>query len=101
MNLSSYIKPKSMIYTGEHHDVPVTIIHYAYDEKDVHITDSIKSDTKYKHYIQVIGLSNTKIIEGLKEVYPIDPLVLEDVLNVNQRTKIELKGNYVFAVLNL
>ena len=100
MNLSNYIKPKSMIYTGEHKDVPTTVTHYAYDSKELDVTNTFDSKSGLKHYIQVVGLSDVEKIDELRKIYPIDPMVLEDVLNVNQRTKIEFKGNYVFAVLN-
>ncbi len=100
MNLSPYIKPKSMIYTGEHVNVPTTMTHYTYNEKVMHVTQTLESDPQFKHYIQVTGLSDVSKIEALRQIYPIDSLVLEDVLNVNQRTKIEIKGSYVFAVLN-
>lgn len=101
MNLSSYIKPKSMIYTGEHKDVPTSITHYAYDAKELHITQTFEGKNDLKHYIQIVGLSDVEAIDAIRKIYPIDSLVLEDVFNVNQRTKIEFKGSYVFAVLNL
>lgn len=101
MKLSDYVKPKSMIYTGEHHQVPTTIIHYAYNDKVLEISNSFEGDSSLKHYIQVIGLSDIGIIESIKKFYPIDPLILEDVFNVNQRTKIDIRDAYVFCVFNL
>ncbi len=101
MKLSDYVKPKSMIYTGEHHQVPTTIIHYAYNDKVLEISNSFEGDSSLKHYIQVIGLSDIGIIESIKKYYPIDPLILEDVFNVNQRTKIDIRDAYVFCVFNL
>lgn len=101
MNISNYIKPKSMIYTGEHKDAQTMINHYQYNTDTLNITHTFDSDPKLKHYIQVIGLSQVEVIDSIRDFYPIDPLVLEDVFNVNQRTKIEHKGSYVFAVINL
>lgn len=101
MKLSDYVKPKSMIYTGEHRHIPTSIIHYAYNDKVLEISDSFEGDPSLKHYIQVIGLSDIDIIESMKKVYPIDPLILEDVFNVNQRTKIDIRDAYVFCVFNL
>ncbi len=100
MNLSNYIKPKSMIYTGEHPDVPTKITHYIYDASTLDIVDRYEGDPNRKHYIQVVGLSQTDVIEAIRNTYPVDPLVIEDVLNVDQRTKIEMKGQYVFCVFN-
>jgi len=101
MNLSQYIKPKSMIYTGEHKHVETSITHYEYDENHLDVTHVFDKKTNRKHYIQVVGLADVKTIDQLRETYPIDPLVLEDVFNVNQRTKFEIKNQYIFAVLNL
>jgi magnesium transporter len=90
-----------MIYTGEHKDVPTSITHYAYNQDKVNKSNDWKMDEKLKHYIQVVGISDISSIEAIKELFPIDQLVLEDIFNVNQRTKIEWKGSYIFAVLNL
>lgn len=90
-----------MIYTGEHRDVQTEIVHYIYDENHLEKTDHPIGDDIHKHYIQVIGLADVKAINQIVANYSIDPLVLEDVFNVNQRTKIELKSQYAFAVLNL
>lgn len=101
MNLSQYIKPKSLIYTGEHKGVATSITHYQYNEKILNVSHDFQGDVALKHYIQVVGLSDIDAINKIREIYPIDPLVLEDVFNVNQRTKIEFKNKYIFTVLNL
>lgn len=100
MNLSQYIKPKSMIYTGEHKHIETKIKNIAYNKDQMSITHTLLGDKTLNHYIQVVGLSDIEKITSIREVYPIDALVLEDVLNVDQRTKIELKGSYVFGVFN-
>jgi magnesium transporter len=89
-----------MIYTGEHHDVPTTIMHYIYDANNLNIVSTYEGDSNRKHYIQVVGLSKVETIEAISKRYPVDPLVLEDVLNVDQRTKIDVKDQYVFCVFN-
>ena len=101
MKLSDYVKPKSMIYTGEHTHIPTSIIHYQYNDKILQTSDSFQGDPSFKHYIQVIGLSDIEVIESIKSFYPIDPLILEDVFNVYQRTKIDIRDAYVFCVFNL
>lgn len=100
MNLSNYIKPKTMIYTGDHKDVKTTIKHIQYNKDVLIVTHELSGDKAVNHYIQIVGLSETEKISAIRDVYPIDALVLEDVLNVDQRTKIELKGQYVFGVFN-
>lgn len=90
-----------MIYTGEHTHIPTSIIHYQYNDKILQTSDSFQGDPSFKHYIQVIGLSDIEVIESIKSFYPIDPLILEDVFNVYQRTKIDIRDAYVFCVFNL
>ncbi|MDX9692040.1 MAG: CorA family divalent cation transporter [Acholeplasmataceae bacterium] len=101
MNLSAYLKPKTNVYTGVHQHIETEIIHYQYDGNTYEILDRIESTKNVKHYIQIIGLTNIEKILGIKDVYHIDPLIIEDVFNVNQRNKIELKDDYLFGAFNL
>jgi len=97
MKLSSYFKPKSMVYTGSFSNVKTEIRHWIYDENQVDEVETITMDPDKKHYIQVVGLADVEIIQGLREHLHIDPLVMEDIFNVNQRNKLELKEEYLFG----
>ncbi len=99
MRIKDYFTPKSLVYTGAHDNVKTTIKHYFYDN-ELRVTDTFKKNGE-KSYIQVIGLSDVNVIEGLREIYPIDSLTLEDVFNVHQRVKIEDKGDYIFSVFHI
>lgn len=99
MRIKDYFTPKSLVYTGYHDNVKTTIKHYFYEDQ-YKVTDSFKKNGE-KSYIQVIGLSDISVIEGLREIYPIDILTLEDVFNVQQRVKIEDKKDYVFSVFHV
>jgi magnesium transporter len=101
MNISSYFKPKTNIYTGIHQQIPTTVKHYQYDAKTFEEIDTIESTKQTKHYIQIIGLNHIEKINSIKDLHRIDPLIIEDVFNVNQRNKIELKEGYLFGVFNL
>ena len=103
MNHLPYFKPKSMVYTGKHEDMKTVIRHYQYDEKTFITNDGIKEskETSYKNYIQVVGLTDTKALNDIKDTYQIDPLIMEDILNVNQRIKIEYQEKYIFATLSI
>jgi len=101
MNLTSYLKPKTNIYTGIHDQIQTTITHYQYDQTTLDIIDSIEATKDTKHYIQIVGLTNIEKISQIKDIYKIDPLVIEDVFNVHQRNKIEQREGYLFGVFNI
>lgn len=101
MKIRDYFVPKSYVYTGNHENVPTRIIHFHYDSEHLKITNEFEPLDYEKHYIQVIGLSDLEKIQLLSKYYQVDPLVLEDVFNVNQRNKIEVKPNYLFGVFHI
>jgi magnesium transporter len=101
MKFKDYFTPKSMVYTGEHIDIKTTIKHYQYNAQELIITDDFNKKESFKHYIQVIGLTEVDKIMALKEIYPVEPLILEDVFNVSQRVKIDDRKEYIFAVFHV
>lgn len=101
MNHLPYFKPKSMVYTGKHEDMKTEIHHYQYDEHTFIKEDKLIKDSSYKQYIQVCGLTDEAILNEIKESYHIDPLIMEDILNVNQRIKIEYQETFIFATLSI
>ena len=52
-------------------------------------------------WINVSGLQDVEAIEKLGQAYGIHGLVLEDVLNLNQRPKLEIFDDYVFTVFKM
>jgi magnesium transporter len=52
-------------------------------------------------WIDVDGVHQVDIIERLGALFGIHALVLEDILNTNQRPKVEDLGTYVYVVLNM
>ncbi len=101
MNISQYFKPKSLIYTGKYQSVKTEINHYLYDEKTLLLKHDFEPVEGLKSYIQVIGLSNVEQIQSIKQYYPMDALVLEDIFNVNQRNKIEMIKDSIFGTFHI
>jgi magnesium transporter len=100
--------PGTLLYTGQKivENPIVTVIDYntsVYNE-DV-ITDlDLLSDYKTRStvtWINVEGLSNIAVIENLGNIFGIHPLVLEDILNVSQRPKVDFYHDYVYVVLKM
>ena len=52
-------------------------------------------------WINVDGLHQVEILEKLGECYGLHPLVLEDILNTDQRPKMEDYGEYIYIVLKM
>lgn len=52
-------------------------------------------------WIHVEGLQNAALIEELAKAYDIHPLTIEDILNADQRPKVEEFENYLFITLKM
>ena len=52
-------------------------------------------------WINVSGISDIALLQRLGESFSLHPLVLEDVVNTDQRPKAEDNGSYIFLVLKL
>jgi magnesium transporter len=52
-------------------------------------------------WINVDGLYDTELIAEFGRVFDLHPLVLEDILNTQQRPKMENYENYIFVVLKM
>jgi len=100
--------PGSIVYLGEKKVDKVTIKVAEYDEAGAE-TYEIKSveeidpftDTPQVTWISVCGLHETDFLKQVGEKFKIHPLVLEDILNVDTRPKIEITDDYLFIVMKL
>lgn len=101
--------PGSLLYTGEKspHDTIITNIQYSKDFLEestaINIQDIDKMIEKpLNNWINFDYLHNTEIFNKLSELkIDIHPLVLEDILNIDQRPKVEDKEDYLFIVLKV
>lgn len=102
------LPPGTLIYTGEKRaqNVRVNLIDYKGDTITEHeITDPdecknlIKSDTI--SWVDIEGISDVQLVQKVSESLGLHPLVMEDILNVDQRSKMEEFENYVYIVLKM
>ncbi len=100
--------PETLIHIGEKkaEDVKITIIDYDethFLEKEAEAIEECFTfrDKPTVTWINVNGLHRTDILEKLGNYYGLHPLILEDILNTNQRPKTEDFGNYIFVVLKV
>jgi magnesium transporter len=100
--------PGTLHVDGEPGNAPVRITVIDYDEthfqeKQVdNITECFPfRDTETVTWINVDGLGNTRVIEELGKCFTIHPLILEDILNTEQRPKVEDLESYIYLNLKM
>lgn len=90
--------PKSLIYTGNY-KVDTEIKTLTYSQKKVNLVSGHNAEIEENQWVQVIGLTSEEKISTICNEYMIDPLIVEDIFNVNQRSKVEWKDDTLFAVI--
>ena len=99
-------KRKDTQFADTKEKVKVTIIDYSEAQSQEKAAEKIEEcfafrDTATVTWINVDGLSQTEVLEKLGNCFGMHPLVLEDILNTDQRPKIEDYETYVYIVLKM
>jgi magnesium transporter len=102
------LPPGALIHIGaKKTQVPkITIIDYDETNFQERETKAIEECFLFREkpsvtWINVDGLHQIEILEKLGECYKLHPLVLEDILNTDQRPKMEDYGEYLYIVLRM
>jgi magnesium transporter len=102
------LPPGTLVHIGEKKaEFPkITIMDYSeahFQEKEVKTIEEcfLFKETPTVTWINIDGLHQVEILEKLGECYGFHPLVLEDILNTDQRPKIEDYGEYLYVVLKM
>jgi magnesium transporter len=102
------LPPGTLIHVGEKktEKVRISIINYdeaQFQEKEAKIIEECFpfKDKPAVSWINIDGINQVEIIEKIGEHFNIHPLVLEDILNTDQRPKMEDLGDYIFIVLKM
>jgi len=88
------------------HPTSINLISYGPQEvkeqADATVEDVRRSKSSHKvNWIDIAGLSNASQIEEIGVIFGIHRLVLEDVVNVHQRSKVEDFGEKLFVVVRM
>ena len=100
--------PGTLIHVGEVSVAPVRISVMAYDEeacveRTAETADDCRAyrDTKATAWISVDGVHRVDAVARIGEHFGLHALVLEDVLNTNQRPKLDLMEGYMYVVCRM
>lgn len=100
--------PGTLLYVGDRlaDQTSATYIQYdphAYQEEPLEVGKVDKPSEKNAKvsWIKLQGLEDVKLVQEIGEHFGLHPLVLEDVLNTEQRPKIDIYPDYVFIVARL
>ncbi len=99
------LSPGTLIHVGEQKAPTVDISFHQYnnseviEQKSVPIKNIPYPGDKQITWLQVSGIHDVEIIETIGKQYSLHPLLLEDILNTEQRPKVEDYTDYLFIVL--
>ncbi|SET36739.1 magnesium transporter [Nitrosomonas marina] len=102
----SGLPPGALIHVGEKHESPGKISVVQYNDQTIteceieSITDlqQLQSNEAIT-WVNIDGLSNTRIIGDIGTQLNIHPLILEDILSTHQRPKLEEYDDYIYLVV--
>jgi len=102
------LPPGTLIHIGEKkvEEPKITIFDYDdqhVEEREVKVLEEcfVFREKPTITWINVEGVHQVEMIEKLGECYGFHPLVLEDILNTDQRPKMEVYGDYIYIVLKM
>ena len=102
------LSPGTVVFTGKkiNGNVKIEIIdykeNYLMEKKVENLEECFKfRESESVTWINVEGLYDTEIIEKIGNYYGIHALTLEDIAQIEQRSKIEIFENYIFIVVKM
>ncbi|HEX4887610.1 MAG TPA: magnesium/cobalt transporter CorA [Luteibaculaceae bacterium] len=112
MNATKSIKrglaPGALVFVGERKTHQPVLDLMVYDEVgsvatcSKNLKDIVQNLDPQKHaWINVSGIHDTELIESIGQQFGIHNLVLEDILNTDQRPKVEDHGDYYFITIKM
>ena len=105
---SVYLSEIPPVHVGEQkmEEVKITIIDYDKDLETTQIAQHVEDCFPYREtetvtWINVDGLHDSILIDRLGQHYGLHPLVIEDILSTEQRSKIDQYDDYLLVVLKM
>jgi magnesium transporter len=102
------LPPGTLVHLGRHvaEKATITVINYNEDTYRVKETTSIDEcfsliDPSMVTWINVDAVSDPQTVEAIGKHFGLHPLLLEDVMNTDQRPKMDNYDDYLFLVLKM
>jgi magnesium transporter len=99
--------PGTLVYTGNNFvDFDIEIIDYDMTHfKEIKVKNAEDAypykDKETTTWINIVGIHKIEAVEKIGKYFNLHPLVLEDILNINQRPKLDNLDNITFLVLKM
>jgi magnesium transporter len=102
------LPPGTPVYVGEKREekIRISVVDYDeefFEEKEVSRLEDCfgLKDTPTVSWINVDGVHDVQITDSLSSNFDLHPLVVEDIVHLNQRPKMEDFGDYIYIVFNM
>lgn len=102
------LPPGTPIYLGNDiaKKTKIDLIDYSENSFEERALEKVEECFPFKEkntvtWINIVGIQETQVIEKIANKFGIHPLTIEDIVNTNQRPKIEDFENYIFIVLKM
>lgn len=101
------LPPGSLVHIGDEKTDEVSVRTIKYNNENFIKDDEVTFnklnlfEEDYIAWTDIIGVHNTEFMEKLNNTIKIHSLTLEDIMNTEQRIKIEDFGEYLFTVLKM
>lgn len=101
--------PGSFVYVGKNQEstpIQIELIEYNQTHLEKKFVSSIHDckdslNNQYTSWVNIDGVHDIKLIEELSQTFKIHPLIAEDILNTDQRPKVEINNDYIYIVLKM
>lgn len=102
------LPPGTLIHVGEKKTTVSRILLIDYNTERYNLRDISEIDPSLAlqtegtvRWLDVVGVDRIDLVEQIGSVFGLHPLVMEDILNMNQRPKYDEWDDYAFLVLKL
>lgn len=105
---SAGLTPGTPVHIGERlmEKPKISIIDYSPEQLEEKTVETIQECIAYKGkpsitWINIDGIHQSDIIEQIGQIFDLHPLTLENIMNTDQRPKIEYFTNYIYIALKM
>ena len=98
--------PGTLVHVGDHHSesASLTVVRYNQDVYSEQILPQVadldrNANPEQILWCQVKGVHDATVVQEIGELFQLHPLVMEDILNTDQRPKLEIHERYLYIVV--